>query len=235
MSLNSVVIGGTSGVGLATARYLNEQGYAVIIGGRSKYEQERGIVSEYIDVTKEDSVKQFFSSINVNALNSLIYSAGVTIERKNIESFDVSDYLRLHDVNLLGAILTLKYAYPLLKKAKGKVVIVNSFASRTYSQFSGFEYTITKSGLSGLVKQLAIEWAKDEVLINAVFPSMVETSMLRKNVEKSVLEAIEEKIPLGRIARPKEIASAIEFLVSDKNTYMTGAGIDINGGQFLTG
>ena len=235
MSLNSVVIGGTSGVGLATARYLNEQGYAVIIGGRSKYEKEREIVSEYIDVTKEDSVKQFFSSINVNALNSLIYSAGVTIERKNIESFDVSDYLRLHDVNLLGAILTLKYAYPLLKKAKGKVVIVNSFASRTYSQFSGFEYTITKSGLSGLVKQLAIEWAKDEVLINAVFPSMVETSMLRKNVEKSVLEAIEEKIPLGRIARPKEIASAIEFLVSDKNTYMTGAGIDINGGQFLTG
>jgi len=235
MSLNSVVIGGTSGVGLATARYLNEQGYAVIIGGRSKYEQERGIVSEYIDVTKEDSVKQFFSSINVNALNSLIYSAGVTIERKNIESFDVSDYLRLHDVNLLGAILTLKHAYPLLKKAKGKVVIVNSYASRTYSQFSGFEYTITKSGLSGLVKQLAIEWAKDEVLINAVFPSMVETSMLRKNVEKSVLEAIEEKIPLGRIARPKEIASAIEFLVSDKNTYMTGAGIDINGGQFLTG
>ena len=159
----------------------------------------------------------------------------MTIERKNIESFDVSDYLRLHDVNLLGAILTLKHAYPLLKKAKGKVVIVNSYASRTYSQFSGFEYTITKSGLSGLVKQLAIEWAKDEVLINAVFPSMVETSMLRKNVEKSVLEAIEEKIPLGRIARPKEIASAIEFLVSDKNTYMTGAGIDINGGQFLTG
>ena len=235
MSLNSVVIGGTSGVGLATARYLNEQGYAVIIGGRSKYQKEREIVSECIDVTKEDSVKQFFSSINVNALNSLIYSAGVTIERKKIESFDVSDYLRLHDVNLLGAILTLKYAYPLLKKAKGKVVIVNSFASRTYSQFSGFEYTITKSGLSGLVKQLAIEWAKDEVLINAVFPSMVETSMLRKNVEKSVLEAIEEKIPLGRIARPKEIASAIEFLVSDKNTYMTGAGIDINGGQFLTG
>ena len=235
MSLNSVVIGGTSGVGLATARYLNEQGYAVIIGGRSKYQKEREIVSECIDVTKEDSVKQFFSSINVNALNSLIYSAGVTIERKSIESFDVSDYLRLHDVNLLGAILTLKYAYPLLKKAKGKVVIVNSFASRTYSQFSGFEYTITKSGLSGLVKQLAIEWAKDEVLINAVFPSMVETSMLRKNVEKPVLEAIEEKIPLGRIARPKEIASAIEFLVSDNNTYMTGAGIDINGGQFLTG
>ena len=206
-----------------------------IIGGRSKRDKDEGLVCEYIDVTKENSIEQFFSSINVDSLDSLIYSAGVTTKRRGIEAFDVSDYLKLHDVNLLGAILTLKHAYPLLKKAKGKVVVVNSFASRTYSQFSGFEYTITKSGLSGMVKQLAIEWAKDEVLINAVFPSMVETSMLRSSVDESTLQAIEKEIPLGRVAKPREIASAVEFLVSDKNTYMTGAGIDINGGQYLSG
>ncbi len=231
----SVIIGGTSGIGFETACYLRDSGYDVIIGGRSKRERAEGIACEYIDVTKEESVEQFFSSINTNSLDSLVYSAGVTIKRKSIEDFSVTDYLKLHDVNLLGAILTLKYAYPLLKKAKGKVVVVNSFASRTYSQFSGFEYTITKSGLSGMVKQLAVEWAKDEVLINAVFPSMVETSMLRNSVDAPVLEAIEKEIPLGRVAEPKEIASAIEFLISSKNTYMTGAGIDINGGQYLTG
>ena len=235
MKNTSVVIGGTSGIGFETACYLRDSGYEVIIGGRSKCERAEGIACEFIDVTKEESVEQFFSSINANSLDSLIYSAGVTIKKKSIEAFDVPDYLRLHDVNLLGAILTLKYAYPLLKKAKGKVVVVNSFASRTYSQFSGFEYTITKSGLSGMVRQLAVEWAKDEVLINAVFPSMVETSMLRNSVKESVLEVVEKEIPLGRVAKPNEIASAIEFLVSSKNTYMTGAGIDINGGQYLTG
>lgn len=235
MKKKSVVIGGTSGIGFETACYLRDSGYDVIIGGRSKGDKGEGLVCEYIDVTKEASIEQFFSSINVDSLDSLVYSAGVTTKRRGIEAFDVSDYLKLHDVNLLGAILTLKHAYPLLKKAKGKVVVVNSFASRTYSRFSGFEYTITKSGLSGMVKQLAIEWAKDEVLINAVFPSMVETSMLRSSVDESTLRAIEKDIPLGRVAKPREIASAVEFLVSDKNTYMTGAGIDINGGQYLTG
>ncbi len=235
MKKKSVVIGGTSGIGFETACYLRDSGYDVIIGGRSKCEEEEGITCKYIDVTKEDSIEQFFSSINVGLLDSLIYSAGVTTKRRSIEAFDVSNYLKLHDVNLLGAILTLKHAYPLLKKAKGKVVVVNSFASRTYSQFSGFEYTITKSGLSGMVRQLAVEWAKDEVLINAVFPSMVETPMLRSKADESVLRAVEKTIPLGRIAKPKEIASTIEFLISSKNTYMTGAGIDINGGQFLSG
>ena len=85
------------------------------------------------------------------------------------------------------------------------------------------------------MRQLAVEWAKDEVLINAVFPSMVETPMLRSKADESVLRAVEKTIPLGRIAKPKEIASTIEFLISSKNTYMTGAGIDINGGQFLSG
>ena len=235
MKNKSVIIGGTSGIGFETACYLKDSGYDVIIGGRSKCENDKGIACHYIDVTNEESVEQFFSSVDMNSIDSLVYSAGVTIKKKSIEAFDVPDYLRLHDVNLLGAILTLKYAYPLLKKTKGRVVVVNSFASRTYSQFSSFEYTVTKSGLSGLVRQLAIEWAEDEVLINAVFPSMVETPMLKNSVDKSVLEAIEKAIPLGRVAKPEEVASAIEFLVSEKNTYMTGAGIDINGGQYLTG
>lgn len=235
MKKKSVIIGGTSGIGFETACYLKDNAYDVVVGGRSKRENVEGITGQYIDVTKEDSIKRFFSSVDMSAIDSLVYSAGITIKKKSIEAFNVSDYLRLHDVNLLGAILTLKHAFPLLKKAKGRVVIVNSFASRTYSQFSGFEYTVTKSGLSGLVRQLAIEWAKDGVLINAVFPSMVETPMLRNGVDKSALEGIEKEIPLGRVAKPEEIASAVEFLISDKNTYMTGVGIDINGGQFLNG
>ena len=64
---------------------------------------------------------------------------------------------------------------------------------------------------------------------------MVETPMLKENVNPDVLKLIENQIPLGRIAKPNEIAKVIEFLISDKNTYITGTGVDINGGQFLTG
>lgn len=235
MVKNSVIIGGTSGIGLETARYLKDLGYDVIVGGRSKLRNEVGIACESIDVTNESSVERFFSSISVDHIDSIIYSAGITTNKKDIQDFEVDEYRKVHDVNLLGAILTLKYAFPLLKKAKGKVVIISSLASRTYSQFSGFEYTVTKAGLSGLVKQLAIEWANEGILINTIFPGMVETPMLRENVHLSVLESIESAIPLARIAKPEEVASVIEFLVGKGNTYITGAGIDINGGQFLSG
>ena len=235
MKKNTIIIGGTSGIGLHTARYLRDAGYKVLIGGRNAPEDESGIDYLKIDVTNEPSIEQFFRSIPFQHIDSMIYAAGITTIKKNIRDFDKKEYQRVHDVNLLGAMLTFKYAYDLLKKAKGRVVVVSSIASRTYSQLSGFEYTVTKAGLSGLVRQLAMEWANDTVLINTIFPSMVETPMLSENVAPSVLESIKGDIPLRRIANPRDIVSVIEFLISDKNTYITGSGIDINGGQFLSG
>ena len=234
MSKNAVVIGGTSGIGLETAKHLQRNNYKVIIGGRKNPETGDNLLFKKVDVTDEESVKLFFSEINLQKIDSIIYSAGTTTELKSIEKFNVDEYLRVHDVNLLGAILTLKYAYPLLKKGKGKVVLISSLASRTYSKLSGFEYTVTKAALSGLVKQLAMEWAGDGVLINLVFPGMVETPMLHENVDESILRKINTEIPLGRIAKAEEIATVIEFLISEKNTYMTGSGVDINGGQYLS-
>jgi NAD(P)-dependent dehydrogenase (short-subunit alcohol dehydrogenase family) len=235
MSKNVVIIGGTSGIGLDTALYLKSRGYSVLVGSRNNIKEDAAVDYLKIDVTDELSIGHFFNSIPFKSIDSIIYSAGITMPQKSIQNFDKNEYMKVHDVNLLGAILTLKYAYPLLKETKGKAVIVNSIASRAYSKLSGFEYTVTKAGLSGLVRQLAVEWAKDTVLINSINPSMVETPMLKENINPDILKLIENQIPLGRIAKPIEIAKVIEFLISDKNTYITGAGVDINGGQFLTG
>lgn len=233
MDRSAVIIGGTSGIGLETARKLRDAGYDVLIGGRSEV-KETGIVFSAIDVTDEFSVKNFFDSLSIDKLDALVFSAGTTTSKKDITEFSVEEYYRVHDVNLLGAILVLKYAFPLLEQTAGKVVIVSSFAARTYSAFSGFEYTVSKAGLSGLVKQLAVEWGRKGVLINSVFPSMVETPMLLDNVEFSVLKKIKHDIPLGRIAQPEDVVSAIEFLLSETNQYITGAGFDVNGGQYLS-
>jgi NAD(P)-dependent dehydrogenase (short-subunit alcohol dehydrogenase family) len=235
MSKNIIIIGGTSGIGLHTALYLKSLGYKVLVGSRSNIKEAVGLNYLKVDVTDESSIEHFFNSIPFKRIDAIIYSAGITAPQKSIQNFDKNEYMKVHDVNLLGAILTFKYAYRFLKDTRGKAVIVNSIASRTYSKFSGLEYTVTKAGLSGLVKQLAVDWAKDTVLINSINPSMVETPMLKENVNPDVLKLIENQIPLGRIAKPNEIAKVIEFLISDKNTYITGAGIDVNGGQFLTG
>lgn len=227
-----VIIGGTSGIGLETANYFHLQKKEILIGGRNK---PKGILLnyKYLDVTDEESIKSFFEDIS--EIEGLVYSAGITTKKKNIVEFNPSTWEEIIKVNVTGALLSLKYAYNKLVKAKGKVVILNSFATRTYSKFSGVEYTMSKSALSGLVKQLSIDFAKDGVLINSIFPSMTSGPMLIENIDQNYLNDITKDIPLGRIAKPIEVAKAIEYLISDSNTYMTGCGLDLNGGQFLDG
>lgn len=229
-----VVIGGTSGLGLASAEYLLNQGYDVTVVGR-KLPKARADLSFYkMDVTDEESVKSFFCKDEISRIDGLIYSAGKSIGRKPINEFSNLEYIKIHDVNLLGALFVFKYCYEYLKQSKGKVVIINSIAARTYSEFSGIEYTITKSALSGLVRHLSADWSKDSILINTIFPSMIETSMLEERLSSEEIKKLHESIPIGRIAKTKDIVGAIEFLISDKNTYITGSGIDLNGGKFLS-
>ena len=105
-------------------------------------------------------------------------------------------------------------------------------ASKKSSLLSGLEYTVSKAGLSGLVKHLSLEWAKDKIFINSVYPSMTQTRMLPMNQD---YKKIIKSIPLKKLALPNDIAKAIYFLNSEDNQYITGAGIDINGGQYLSG
>jgi NAD(P)-dependent dehydrogenase (short-subunit alcohol dehydrogenase family) len=228
-----IIIGGTSGLGLATGKNLSEKGYEVILAGRKEPKISGSAKYKFIDVTDEISVKNFFSSNEITAIDGLIYSAGITVKKTPITDFDISSFKEVNDVNLVGALLCLKYSYNFLKKSQARVVIVNSLAARTYSKFSGFEYTISKSGLCGMVKQLAIEWANDGVLINSIFPSMIDTPMLRENLTQEDFSLISESIPLKRVASTEDIINSIEFLIGSKNTYITGSGIDINGGSYL--
>lgn len=227
-----LVIGGTSGIGYETANHLNNEGYEVLICGRNR-PKNCELNYNYIDVTDENSIKELFKDIK--QIDGIVYCAGITTKQKKIDMFDKEIYNNIMDVNVTGLLLSLKYGYNLLKKNPSRIVVVNSLAGRTFSQFSGIEYTISKTALSGLVKHLSIDFAKDNILINSVFPSMTATPMLVDNVEQKLLNDIEKSIPLNRIAQPSEIAEAIEFLISSRNTYMTGSGLDINGGQFLNG
>ena len=229
-----LIMGGTSGIGLHAAKKLSEQ-YDVVIAGRRVVEVEPPIKYIGIDVLNERSVEGGFEELKTEGadLAGLVYSTGITTKRLSIEEFNYEEWQTLFNTNLTGAILCLKYAYPMLTAAKGRVVLLNSFAARTYSQFSGFQYTTSKAALTGLARQLAVDWAPDEILVNSLYPSMTKTPMLEENDDSEFLAKIESTIPLRRIASQNEVTAAIEFLLSSSNTYMTGCGLDLNGGLFL--
>ena len=236
MSNLVLIVGGTSGIGLETANYLSKKDYQVLICGRREV-QCNDFISIKADLKSDRSINNLYADVknNFGDINSLVFSAGITIPKKSIEDFDEKIWYNIIDTNVTGLLRVLKYFYPSLKKTKGKVAIVNSISTRTYSQFSGYEYTISKAALSGLVRQFAFDWANDGIFINSVFPSMTLTPMLKENVKIDEINIINEKLPLKKLATPLDTARAIDFLISKENKYITGSGIDVSGGQYSNG
>jgi 3-oxoacyl-[acyl-carrier protein] reductase len=231
-----LIIGGTSGIGLETANYLLNRDYEVIICGRRAIKSE-GLNSIKVNVKSDESVKDLYHKIqhDFGDIHGLVFSAGITTPKKSIEDFDEKIWHNIFDTNVTGLLRVLKYFFPSLRNTKGRVAIVNSIAAKIYSQFSGVEYTISKAALTGLVRQLAFEWSNDGVFINSVFPSMTLTPMLKKTLDKDEINKLNKQLPLKKLATPFDTARAIEFLISRENKYMTGSGIDVSGGQFLSG
>ena len=112
---------------------------------------------------------------------------------------------------------------------------LNSIASKKYSELSGFEYTASKCALSGIVRQLAIEWSGKGIMINSIFPSMTNTSMLSNQFDDHQINDISDKLPLKKLATTLDSARAIEFLLNPENNYITGTGINVTGGSHLDG
>ena len=231
-----LIIGGTSGIGLETANYLLNKDYKVIVCGRRDVKSTE-IISINADIKSDESIQNLYHKIQkkYGNINALVFSAGITTPKKPIEDFDEKIWHDILDTNVTGLLRALKYFFPSLKETKGKVAVINSIAARSYSQFSGIEYTASKGALSGIVKQLAIEWIDHGVFINSVFPSMTLTPMLKENLDIEAINKLNEELPLKKLADPFDTARAIEFLISKENKYITGSGIDISGGQFLSG
>ena len=231
-----LIVGGTSGIGLETAKYLSNRDYNIITCGRRKIKSEK-IIYRNVDIKSDESVQSLSHDIKkeFGNINALVYSAGITSRKTSIENFNEKIWYDIVNTNVTGLLRILKYFYPSLKKTKGKVAVVSSLAARSYSEYSGIEYTASKAALSGIIRQLAIEWCEDSVFINSVFPSMTLTPMLRNNLNEDEITKLYEKLPLKKLAEPYDTARAIEFLISKNNKYITGTGIDISGGQILNG
>lgn len=246
----ALVTGGNSGVGRCVVEGLLALGMNVVSLDRShdvERDEERHprggtLVRCRGDVSDEGEVAGVLAYIETRfgSLDVLVNAAGFvyppTLQSRSLACHETgsADWDKTLKVNLDGVFLVTKHALPLLTRRGGRIVNISSqLATRAVPNRAA--YIAAKAGVEGLTRQVAVEYARQGVRANCVAPGLIDTPLLARSLEAlddpvQARKALGDEIPLGRVARPEEIASVIMFLATDASSYVTGAVIPVDGG-----
>ncbi len=244
--LVALVAGGGSGIGEAAARTLAANGAIVAVTDRDGAAAERVAASIgatggtaigiALDVTAPADIDAGVARTveTFGKLDILVNSAGVLIPGM-LETCPLDQWRTSFLVNVDGALLLGRACLPHLRRsAHAAVVNVTSLAGSGRGYPNGGAYGPSKSALLSLTRQMALEWARDGIRVNAVSPGTTETPLLLANITPEVRLMREEKIPLGRLGRPNELADLIVYLASPAASYLTGQEVECDGGLSQT-
>jgi len=246
----AVVTGGASGIGLAATRGLLEAGARVTIIGNVEAEVTAAL-RELVDYA--DAIDGVVADVTDSAaladaidraaqlgggLDILVTAAGIQRYGDVVETSE-QEWDRVLAVNVTGAFLAAKHAVPHLRARGGGSIVMVSSVQAFVAQGGAAAYVTSKGAVNSLVRSLAIDEARHGVRANSVCPGSVDTPMLRSSARlfsetdpdaQRLIEQWGKSHPLGRVARPYEVADAIVFLASDRSSFITGAAIPVDGG-----
>src|SRR3989344_4186811 len=240
----SLIVGGSGGIGVETARFLHSKGMDVCLTYHSSEEKIRNKLKEYkledlelyrIDVKNEESVNNTISDVlkKYKKIDSVIYSVSSSVVNKRINDLDWRDFQEHIDVQIKGLFILVMALMPLIKsnhKMKFVVVLTEGCVGRPPSMLS--HYITAKYGLMGFVKCMVSESILDNCTFNMVSPGMVKANLI-KNFPHKLMELTASNNPMKRIAEPEDVAKVICFLTSDDSDYINGANIIVNGGNII--
>ncbi|MCK8612816.1 SDR family NAD(P)-dependent oxidoreductase [Gordonia sp. C13] len=232
----AVVIGGASGIGLATVDALTAEGVEVVVADvdaarAETIAAERGdtVRALHLDVTDEDSVVAAFDAIG--EFDTVVNCAGLS-DPGALTELELSAWQHTVDVCLTGTFLVIKHAGRRIADG-GSITCIASLNGRQPGAGMG-SYCASKAGVLMLVEVAALELADRRIRVNAVSPGLVQTPLTEGiGFVPGLTEEYIENTPLGRSGEPAEIADTIVFLASDKARWITGAAFDVNGGAHL--
>ena len=239
----AIISGGARGQGAVEARMFAEEGASVIIGdildeqGRQTEAelQELGYNVTYVhlDVTDESNWQSAVQTAisTYGKLDILLNNAGILI-RKNIEETTVEDWDRIFAVNSKGVFLGTKAAIPAMRQnGGGSIINISSTAGLVGSPNGSASYTATKGSVRLFTKSTAIQHAGDGIRCNSIHPGPIETDMIADTLNDPANMALRmQRLPLGRVGKPSEIAYGAIYLASDESSFVTGAELVIDGG-----
>jgi NAD(P)-dependent dehydrogenase (short-subunit alcohol dehydrogenase family) len=237
-----LVTGGGQGIGLAIAKAMAEQGADLVILGINNPPQEvvqahlpRGCKLDLrtVDIRDRGGLETIRDDLDRSGpgLRVVVANAGINARMLALElPADVAH--TIIETNLYGSFLTLQIFAPLVLREPGGRFIVTSSAVAVHAMSLRSVYTATKSGLSGLVRALAIEWGKYGATVNAVGPGVIRTPLIAQYMEEHPerVEAALAHTPLGRLGEPEDVAEVVAFLASDAARFITGQTIFVDGG-----
>jgi len=236
----ALVTGAASGIGLATARLLQEQGAVVVLLDRSvdsleKVVSETGLVSVACDVTEPDAVERAIvhaAGEIGGVIDLLVNAAGVYRIARAID-IAAADWNEVLNANLRGSFLVARAVAGALIEAEQPGSIVNvasTSALRGYAAEPSVHYNASKAGIVSMTQQLAIEWGPHGIRVNAVCPGVIDTPMLGAMNDPTCRDYLDGGLPLQRLGTAEEVARCIAFLASDLASYVTGTALVIDGG-----
>jgi NAD(P)-dependent dehydrogenase (short-subunit alcohol dehydrogenase family) len=237
-----VITGGAKGIGGACAELFATRGARVAIldwdekeGSEITARLGAKAVFHQLDVARAGEVKEVIEQVakHFGQIDSLVVSAGIQRYGTALSTSD-EGWHEVLSVNLEGAWYAARACLPHLLKNGGSIVNVSSVQALA-SQQNVLAYTVSKHGLIGLTRSMAMDFAKDKVRVNAICPGTIDTPMLRWAASldanpQSVIDACNVMHPLGRIGKPSEVAEVAAFLAHESSSFVTGAVWTVDGG-----
>jgi 3-oxoacyl-[acyl-carrier protein] reductase len=241
----AIVTGAAQGMGKACAIQLARNGHRVVVndlsadGAEAVASELRAAGAQAIacagDVAAKPDVERLVETTlaSFGSIGLLINSAGI-LRSTAIAGISESEWDLVVAVNMKGTFLCSQAVLPSMRRAEwGRIVNFSSTAGKNVSTLGGAHYTAAKAGVLGLTRHFAKEAAGDGITVNAVCPGLIDTPMVHNAVGQDRIDAYARSFPVGRLGRPEEVAELVCFLASDNAAYITGASLDINGGDLM--